>query len=163
MPAKITKRLKALKLTELAKKPFFKEVEREIPELIKETIQKGSSPVAKGGKDGTSGRIRFEGYSDSYKKQISKGYHSDKGKKLRPVNLTLTGDMLRSLVAKAGMKSVRIFFRDSKAVYHNEKGAGKSKVIRRLLPRDGQDSFNPSITRKLREILVKQIRRFTKN
>ncbi len=123
-------------------------------------IQSGQSPV-KGGGGQSGGKSRFQDYSPSYKDQIRKGRYKKYSKKLRPVNLTLTGKMLDSISKKINKNGFTIFFRDEKAIYHNELGAGKSKVIRRMLPLGGQE-FTAAITRQLVDILDRLIKSETK-
>jgi hypothetical protein len=50
-----------------------------------------------------------------------------------------------------------VWFSDKKAKYHNDEGAGKSKVIRRMLPKDGED-FSRNIQNKIVETLAKAIK-----
>ena len=69
-----------------------------IVDEMKNMIAKGSSPIR--------GHGKFSAYRGQYRKQIQKkGYVSVGGKKvskkLRPVNLKLTGDFLKSLKSKA--------------------------------------------------------------
>lgn len=141
MPAKIKKRLKALTFSEQAKPRFFKIIHSVIPDMIRDFIKKGLSPVKmKTAKvKNTGGKNRFVEYSDSYKSQMGKGKSVMKSKRQRPVNLTLTGKMLKSLKSQKKKNSVKIWFSDEKAVYHNEEGAGKAGTIRRILPTDGED------------------------
>jgi hypothetical protein len=162
MAVKIKKRLRALTLTELAKDNFAQKVVQFIVKEVKDQIIKGISPVDKGGTEikNTSGSVRFNGYSDSYSKAIDRGYH--KGKKKRPVNLTLTGKMLNSLKAKIVRKGVvKVWFDDEKAIYHNEQGAGRSRITRRLLPFAGE-KFTRVIQKKLSDALGEAIKPFLK-
>lgn len=124
---------------------------------IKSSISKGISPVKDIG--------RFKKYSRSYQEAIKKGRYAQFGKRIRPVNLKLTGDLLKSFYAKAvggEFGRYRIGFTDEKVEYHNTKGAGKSKTIRRLLPKTGE-TFTRSIVNRVREsvltVLKNNIRR----
>tara|TARA_R110000851_G_scaffold114211_1_gene239288 strand:- start:2233 stop:2820 length:588 start_codon:yes stop_codon:yes gene_type:complete len=79
-------------------------------------------------------------------------------KKVRPVNLTLTGKLLKSLFVKVLKNSVVIGFDNKLANIHNKEGAGKSKVIRRMLPTNKGEKFSRSITIRLSEALTKVAR-----
>jgi len=114
------------KAYEDAKKNMQKKMRSEVKKEIVSAIQKGISPV--------SGKGRFANYSISYQGAIKKGYYSRFAKALRPVNLTLSGQMLKSIKDRVTSKGFTIRFSDKKAKYHNEKGAGKSRVVRRMLP-----------------------------
>lgn len=111
-----------------------------LPDAIRRSIEKGVSPVQGGG--------RFKRYSDSYRKAIKNDYESVKEKhgKQSPVDMTLTGDMLKSLdIVDSKPGTVRLEFDDPKAYYHNNSGAGKSRVIRRLLPDREGEKFSRSV------------------
>lgn len=117
---------------------------------IKESILRGVSPV--------KGQGRFQKYSDLYLKMIRRDKSS--GKKPSPVNLKLTGDLLKSLYVEPIKKGLVIGFDNKLADIHNRLGAGKSKVIRRMLPTNSGEQFNRRITKRLFEImdrLAKQI------
>lgn len=162
MPVKIKKsqkRLIALTITERAKPRFFKILDKFIKDEIVDSIKRGVSPVNKGGLDpkNTGGKSRFKKYSDSYIKAMGKGKLS--GKKQSPRNLELTGKMLRSIKSRRFKNYLKVWFTDSKAKYHNKLGAGKSQVIRRMLP-DPQKSedFNAGIRRKIVNALAGAIK-----
>lgn len=162
MPVKIKrsqKRLIALTLTERVKPQYFRLVKKFIKDEVISSIESGRSPVEKGGKNpqGTSGRLRYEQYSDSYKTAISKG--RVKNKKQRPVNLKLTGKLLNSIKVKVYSDAVRVWFSDKKAKFHDEMGAGKSKVLRRLLPRgDNKEQFNAGIRKRMLNAMLAAIK-----
>ena len=80
-----------------------------------------------------------------------------KNKKKTPRNLKLTGRMLRSIKSRKFKDYVRVWFTDSKAKYHDKLGAGKSKVIRRMMPRNGEQ-FNAGIRRRIANALLKAIK-----
>ena len=186
MPAKITKRLRALQFTELAKPRFKRIVNKFIKDEIISTIESGRSPVNKGGTDpkGTSGKLRFQKYSDSYIEQMTgkAAYFTKNGKvirakvdqedkelvsflketfgnkKQRPVNLKLSGKMLRSIKSRITKNGVFVWFADEKAKYHNKLGAGKSKVLRRMLPNGKKEEFNAGIRKKIVNAMVNAIK-----
>jgi hypothetical protein len=117
---------------------------------IKTTIQSGNSPVKESG--------RFVEYSPSYKKAILRGVYP--GKRLRPVNLTLTGRMMNSLIARNTNTGFTLYFTNKLAKIHSQIGAGKSRTIRKVMPGRGE-SFKKSITLEsdemVRKILLKNL------
>lgn len=158
-----------------AQKKALKDVKRVLDKEIVKTIESGSSPV--------KGKGRFKKYSDSYKDQIrgKAEFFKDKqgrtrrievdqkdrevvsflkakfgNKKISPVNLKLSGKLLKSYFSKLrGFKNQLIIgFDNELADIHNNKGAGKSKVVRRMLPNDGE-RFNARINRKIKNALAK--------
>ena len=159
MPAKIKKRLQALKFSELAKPKFFSEVNKFIKELIVATIEKGISPVNQKTAEpkNTGGKSRYQKYSQSYIDQMGTGSGDLATKKQTPRNLVLSGKMLKSIKSRKAKNYVRDWFSDYKAKYHNEEGAGKSKVIRRMLPKDGEE-FSRNIQNKIVEALGEAIK-----
>jgi len=97
-----------------------------IKSAIVKTIQIGNSPV--------QGFGRFQDYSKMYKSAILGGEYTEYNKKLRPINMTLTGQMLKSLTSRATVNGFLLQFTSRLAEKHNELGVGKYKVIRRILP-----------------------------
>jgi hypothetical protein len=131
----------------------FKEVQKEFANkenadafknLLQETIYHGISPVA--GK-------KFKQYSNSYAEL--------KGKKA-PVDMTVTGDMLDSLEVKVDSEKLVVEFTSPIAKYHDIDGAGKSKIIRRLLPKQGSERFRSDIVKAIKEFVTKAIDRVVK-
>lgn len=120
---------------------------------INAAFDRGQSPVEKGGTKQTGGRPRYQGYSKLYSLHIKKGYYDQFGKKLRPVNLLLSGKMRNSLIISNIKNGLKLRYTDEKAEYHDRLGAGKSKVIRRMLPDTGE-SFSRVITQKLRQLFI---------
>ena len=161
MPVKITKRLKALAFTEKAKPMFFRFVNGYIKDRIRSFIEKGLSPVNQRNAKikNTGGKNRYTQYSDSYKSKF--GTRGLQNKKPRPINLKQTGTMLNSIKTRLTGSGLSIWFTDKKAKYHNDLGAGKSKVIRRILPRDGE-SWARSIENEITKSLSKAIKKVTK-
>jgi len=131
----------------------FKTLPNKLEKQIISDINRGVSPV-KGN--------RFPKYSVSYKNAIKKGRYP--GKSIAPVNLTLTGKMLKSLKLKLkdnlSVMTISVMFSDKKAKYHDIEGAGKSKVIRRMLPKSGEE-FNARTMKLIRDEIKKAIRKFT--
>lgn len=159
---------------ELIKKTFADSIARYAPSILKEiqkSIERGVSPV--------EGKGRFVDYSDSYKNQIggrfknaagdilrrkSSSMMEKLGKKVRPVNLTLSGRMMRTLYYKVKGSILEISFTSPIAAYHTIFGAGKRRVIRSLLPaftgerlsRTVFDKFDRRIKKDLIDFLRKQ-------
>lgn len=117
------------------------------------SIARGVSP-AKGGGDQTGGSARFVRYSESYINAILKGRFARFSKRLRPVNLKLSGKMLRSIKTLNTKTGFTIFFSDRLADIHQNQGAGRRKVKRKLLPdaRKGE-TFSRVITNKLVKLI----------
>lgn len=154
MPVKIKRsqrKLIALTISERAKPWFFRFVNKFIKDEIIKSIETGRSPV-KG-----KGSTRFEKYSISYINKMGKGDY--KSKRRRPVNLTLSGDMLKSIKSRIFPNFIRVWFTDPKAKYHDKLGAGKSKVKRRMIPnpKNGEE-FNAGLQRKIVNALEKAIK-----
>jgi hypothetical protein len=118
-------------------------------ESVKKEISIGKSPV--------DGETRFRGYSDGYITSIKRGLGSRYGKRPRPVNLNLTGKMLASGTTKPVENGIEVSFKDKKAEYHNDMGAGKSKVIRRLLPTRPGETFSRTIWKKVNKFIQDEI------
>lgn len=107
---------------------------------INSTILSGQSPVK--GK-------RFKEYNEQYAKREKSG-------RRKPVNLYQTGKMLESLEVTQPRNRVGLLirFKDALSDIHDRQGAGKSKVIRRMLPRFNEgESFKENIQKKINEIL----------
>lgn len=107
--------------------------------IVDQSILKGISPV--------EGEGRFESYSDSYKDAIDQGRYSKYSKKKLPVNLKLSGKMLDSFFVdtKEIKNKIVIGFEHYLAEIHSKLGAGKSKVIRKMLPLKKGEEFKTSI------------------
>lgn len=123
----------------------------EIPPVILEELNAGNTPV--------QGGLYKKSYSDSYKKQIQKQWSTIFGKANQPVNLRLSGVLHESLKATKISQGVNFNFDDPIAKYHDKLGAGKSKVIRRMLPRTGE-AWNKRITKKFMDIFKSVMRSF---
>jgi len=133
-----------LKQTLKAQDEFLRRADKELPPVIISQIEKGISPV--------DGEGRFVEYSDAYKKQI-KDKSLPVPKKQRPVNLKLTGKLLKSIKSTVSSNILTITFTNFLAEIHSILGAGKSKTIRKMLPFEKGDDFNPAINRVLKKIL----------
>jgi RNase P/RNase MRP subunit POP5 len=85
-------------------------------------------------------------------------YTSKNGKKIRPVNLEVSGGLRRSLKKRITKNGVKLWFSSPLAKYHNEMGAGKPQVIRRLLPNFKGEQFANKIEKKIVEALYKALK-----
>jgi len=169
VPVVVKKDLKNLKqLIPKIRKTYVRKVRSGIGnQIIKKNISKGLSPV--------KGKGRFQKYSDSYKETIkgNVSFRKIKGKvvplpfpdasvfglkKLTPVNLKLSGQMLSTFFTKVIKDSLLIGFRDPLSEIHDQKGAGASQVKRRMLPTEPGEEFKPSISRWIRNQLEKAVR-----
>jgi hypothetical protein len=101
----------------------------------KANIAAGISPVRWEG--------RFEGYSESYKAAIRRGKKDLKGKTVRPVNLSVTGDLMREYTHEGDENTVRVGFVDAST--QNKKLAGyhiggtENMPSREVVPQPGQE------------------------
>lgn len=129
------------------KQQAFKKLAVKYEESIRKDIDGGRSPV--------KGKGRFQKYSDSYRQAIDSGRYSEYSKRKRPVNMKLSGDMMKSFSARAFRDRILIKFDSFLADIHNRRGAGKSKTVRRLLPTRSGETFNQSIQRDVREVLTR--------
>lgn len=118
--------------------------------IVDNNILKGKSPVL--------GQGRFAPYSNVYRNAIRKGRIKRKTR-VSPVDLKLSGQMLRSFFVRRTRRSVQVGFQDAKADIHNRRGAGRKRVIRRLMPTEEQDQFNAAIQRDFKSLLRKAVRR----
>jgi phage gpG-like protein len=125
-------------------------IERTLEIEILKNIKSGVSPV--------KGQGFFVPYSKSYTDAIIAGRYRKFGKRRRPINLTLSGDLLDSFFIKAGEKKITLGFTNELAEIHNTLGASKKKVIRRLLPTESGEKFNDSIEFRVREAVRKALR-----
>ena len=114
------------------------------------SIRKGKSPVR--------GEGRYKRYSDSYIKRImSKKFKEQFGKRVSPVNLRLTGAMLKSIFRNFPKNKIVIGFKSEIAFFH-QTGAGNLPV-RKLLPDASDRGFNVIITRKVTALIEKNLDR----
>ena len=143
---KVTSRFAILELIDrFVDNTTANDIGRTVVDESKRMISEGQSPVR--------GIGRFIGYSESYKTWI-KGAKGDK--KVRPVNLNLSGDMLAAFgfrISKKDTIEVGIIkgaeFQKEKAGYH-QTGNGKMPA-RPIVPSDNEE-FAISVMRKIRDI-----------
>ena len=126
------------------KDQFTKDLGNPLTQAIEKDITKSVSP--------NKGK-RFPRYSLGYSKAKKEAGHS------RTVNLSLSGDMLKSLKAKFKKgRPLILEFTDEKAIFHNTTGPGGNKnKIRRVLPDKRGEEFNSKLTNLLSDVLRKTI------
>ena len=145
---RVRTRLNLKDLPNNIKKNFSRDLKKEIEDVIVDRIRSGKSPVK--GK-------RFKDYSTQYSKRF-------KGGRARPVDMTGPppdgGKMIRSLTVRQRRQGqVIIEFKSQTAVWHDQEGAGRSKVIRRLLPSNRGEEFDSTTSRIINAILRRAVRK----
>jgi len=146
--------LDALKNKKAFPRQFTNRLGEEIIKEIKKAISRGQSPVRKFG--------RFKGYA---KQRLGKGYPEGiEGKKNRPVNLFLSGDMLNELVHTVGKRqgSLKVGIDDTasteirvRARVHNS-GERSDIPQRKFIPNEPGEEFLVLIMRRIRSLYNKQ-------
>ena len=154
MGAKIKVKLDVMGVIDRTREHFGEEVKNKFAGELINSISKGVNPV----NDRT---VKYQQYSEGYKKQIKKKKIDGKSK-ISPVTLHQTGALHKSLVMIDTEKGVRVYFTDEKAIFHNELGAGRSKVIRRLLPTGEGERFNSSLFNRIIKYLKDSLSKATK-
>lgn len=156
MGAKIKIDLNLEKKIKKIQKDFARSAPGILENEIINTITRGGNPVNKGPR-------RNPEYSLSYQNSIRRGEYAQYGKAVRPVNLKLSGDMLRSLKVRAisNGKAIRAEFEHYLADIHNRLGAGKSRTVRRVLPRQdvSGEEFSRNIMRKITDLVEELVRK----
>jgi hypothetical protein len=157
--AKITSKQLVDKLTkgfDSIQKAFRGSLKSSIGKKINDTIGKGRTPVKGGSR-------RLAGYSDSYKETIknSQAKGTDgrvhRNKRQRPVNLTVSGDMLKSQKVTLTPKGVNITYTqkvDGKniAAQHNDGDPGRGLPERRILPNRRGEEFSKEVQQHVERI-----------
>lgn len=119
------------------------------------SLERGISPIR--------GERRLERYSASYTKAIQQGW-LEHAKKVRPVNLILSGQMLRALEYKAQYGLLEVGIWDAEmaelASYHQDGTA--NMPARRFIPTQKSEHLTVTIDRalinKLKDIINRSIR-----
>ena len=140
------------------------DVSKTLSELVDFEIGKGKSPV--------KGVGRFEAYSDVYLDRIEeeggiiKGTDGklNIGKRKRPVNLSVSGTMRKSLTLKKGawwnQRQILLYYKSKFAKYHD---GGNLAIPRRpMLPTKEGEEFSRTITKFLKIAAIDAIRRVAK-
>lgn len=140
---------------------FPKEVSSNFSRALKDVIGDMIISELNAGKSPVRGK-KFKKYSDSYVSQMGKG--DLRGKKDRPVNLKVTGELHKSLVIRQIKKTGSLFikFTSDLADIHNRRGAGRSKEVRRMLPTNNGERFNIKITRLIKSVLERAVKKSVK-
>lgn len=127
-------------------------------EDVKQIIVNGSILLGQSPVEGE----RFPKYSKSYKKAIKQGRYAEYGKSISPVNLMLSGKMLDSFFIKVKGLGLVVGFKSKIAKYHTVEGAGKSKVIRKMLPVGQGETFKRKTRGQIIALVQKEINRILK-
>lgn len=156
MGVKFTTDLNLAKITDCIRKEFVRDAPALLESEILNAIMRGNNPTNKGDR-------RYPKYSDSYSEAITKGRIDGKFS-VRPVNLKVSGDLLRSIRVRpvSGGNGIRVEFKHFLADIHNRLGpAGKKSAIRRMLPRHDVpgEEFSNNIMRKLRDLTERIVKR----
>jgi len=140
-----------MKKSKQAQKETLAKWKKAATPVVKQEIQgrigRGLSPV--------EGEDNFEPYSESYKKQISSTLGSRHGKKLRPVNIKLTGRLRKSLKVRAITKGLVVWFSDKKAKWINNPQADSNNMPRRAILPLTNEKFNKKIIKRLETLYTK--------
>lgn len=127
--------------------------QKSAPPLVKEQVVK----EIKAGKSPVEGQGRFQKYSDSYDAAIRSGQYKQYGKRSRPVNLFLSGKLIGSYTSRSTPGGITVGFKHKLFDIHNRQGAGKSHVVRRMLPTENGEIFSRTITQKIMKMLTTDI------
>lgn len=134
----------------------------EVVHAIKATIASGQSPVRGQGRfeEYAASRNKRQGKASGYPLSVQKQYP---GKKIRPVNLFLSGDMIDDLQARPNGAGIPIGFSNKeqadKAAKHN---SGDKVPVRRVLPNKRGEEFTVGITRLVRDLYAEELERIIK-
>ena len=131
---------------------FSKKAPKKILEWIFWFIHQEQSPVA--GNNPMDGTGKYRQYSEEYAKRENKGQR-------RPVTMEQSGKMLRSFKTRSTKDGFSIWNTSEIFKYHNRMGAGRSEVLRRMLPTDGK-MFNIKIRAQIKVLLNKIINKVYK-
>lgn len=117
--------------------------------IVDDSIALGISPV--------KGEGKYQKYSQSYKDAIKNGRYKKFSKTISPVTLKLSGKLHDSFYVDKTSTGMVIGFKNKLAHIHTVEGAGKSKVIRKMLPvKDGED-FKPVIKKEIINLLKAEL------
>lgn len=139
-----------------------KKIGNEVVAAIKALIATGQSPVRGFGRfeEYSASRNRRQGKASGYPFSVQRQFP---GKKLKPVNLFLSGDMIDDLQARPNGASIPIGFSNKeqadKAVKHN---SGDKVPIRRILPNHRGEEFTVGITRLIRDLYAEALNKLLK-
>jgi len=164
------------------RKEFYKRGPVKVKQAIVQDMIKGISPVKGGGKWKKYSEVykaaikgeAFLGEDGEYfiirtingrpvrinveEKKLARNLIQEQAvstKRITPVNLRLSGALHRSLKVFITGKALGVVFAHFLADIHNRLGAGKSKVIRRLLPTNRGEQFN----RRINSVILAQLKK----
>ena len=133
-----------------SQKKTFESWQDKAMQLLKDEVSsyldEGKSPVG--------GEGKFEGYSESYKKQIRGSLGKKYGKTERPVNLKLSGKMRKQMKARKVAGGIAFWIASKIAKYHN----GDGRVDRKIYPTKDGEKFARPIREKLAKLYIKLFR-----
>jgi hypothetical protein len=125
-------------------------------------MEEGQTKKGKRGVEFTP--IKFNKGEVRAKRYLNEGLGYNK--KLRPINMTLSGKMLDSLKAGSKRDNAMIWFNDKKAEYHNE-GAklwhGGELPKRRLLPTNPGERFHKNVFKLIRSYVGEAVEKAFKS
>ena len=138
--------IKRMKLTiPMEMRSKFKTAAEIAKKDIRDTIERGNSPV--------KGNQRFVEYSEKYIEDIAAGVHAEHGKKLRPINLKLSGRMLNSIATRITSSGFVVYFTSKLAKIHSTEGPrGRRDKIRKVAPFDNE-RWKTSVMKGAKEFL----------
>ena len=118
-------------------------------EIINNNILKGKSPAQGGG--------RFKKYSESYRNAIRSGRFTGKG--VTPVNMKLTGEMIKSFFVTNIPNGFRVGFDDIKARWHQ---LGLGKLPERLLLPTKNGKFNRRASKRFNQEIADIVKKVSR-
>lgn len=161
---KLKQRMKELSGEDLVDNATARKVGKAIVNEMKNLIGKGISPIR-----GSGIPRRLRGYKKSYVRQIRRGGGKFRSKKVRPVNLRLTGDFLGDLKfkikpGKLGLKTVPGYStRSSRLKEEGHRDGANSQRKRPTIPEESKgESFAARIEEKVFKIYDRRVNQLTK-
>lgn len=171
--ARLRKKLKDLK----------KPADKKTAQKVASTIRKEMKAMIKVGLSPVKGKGRYKGYSSSYKDAIQGdvAFYTDKQKRLRkipspsrqdpnlkkkqtrPVNLKLSGKMLRALKTK--VNKLKDGWSSTVGIFSNkmaERAGFNEEMGRAIFPDTPREGFAQRIQLKINDIYLKRIRAITR-
>jgi hypothetical protein len=108
---------------------------------------------------GANSALKYDKKGKSKSTGASSSLQSQYGKLKSPVNLKLTGELLRSIQTGYTETGIRVYFTDIKAEWHNNGVPEKNIPKRPLLPSNEGEAFNFNITRRIFNILKEAVKK----
>ncbi len=124
---------------------------------VVKTIERGQSPVkgqkrfvdySQNYKDAIQGKIAYRSTPDGKPYRINpmeEDYDRFRNKKLKPINMTLSGRMLKSIAARITQNGFTVYFTSKLAKIHSTEGpGGREDKIRKVVP-TGTEKWRASV------------------